>query len=123
MKAQIGKLVGGNKRKKILQFEIENEAIYMGGKYAILRLEDYNELVNGLSTSDEALHIADVVKPKGTLPCIQRCSVCHITMVNWVGSTPCCGGMAEYLYEDEVEELGFVVDMTRNKGTVRPVEG
>jgi hypothetical protein len=31
--------------------------------------------------------------------------------------------MAEYLYEDEVEELGFVVDLTRNKGTVRPVEG
>lgn len=67
--------------------------------------------------------LADVVKPKGTLPCIQQCSVCKTTMVNWVGSTPCCGGMAEYLYEDEVEALGFVVDLTRNKGTIRPAKG
>ena len=74
-------------------------------------------------TSDEALPIANVVKPKGTLPCIQRCSVCHTIIVNHVGSTPCCAGMAEYLYEDEVEELGFVVNLTRNKGIVRSVEG
>lgn len=67
--------------------------------------------------------LAIVVKPKGTLPCIQRCSVCHTIMLNHVGSTPCCAGFAEYLYEDEVEALGFVVDLTRNKGAVRPVEG
>ncbi len=52
-------------------------------------------------------------------PAIQQCSVCKTLMVNWVGSTRCCGGMVEYLYEDEVKALGFKLNSTRNKGIIR----
>lgn len=53
-------------------------------------------------------------------PNYTRCSVCHSIFVNQIGSTPCCGGINEGLYEDEVESLYIDVNKTRNKGSVRP---
>lgn len=49
-----------------------------------------------------------------------RCSVCHDVKVNGVGSTSCCGGINEQLFEDEVEALGIDPKLTRNQGSIRP---
>lgn len=51
-----------------------------------------------------------------------QCSVCKETTVNGVGSTRCCGGIHEWLFEDEVLELGIDPEFTNNKGCIRPNE-
>lgn len=54
------------------------------------------------------------------LPSYTRCSVCHSIGINAIGSTACCGGISEYLYEDELVSMGIDVSKTRNEGMVRP---
>jgi len=42
-------------------------------------------------------------------PWVCKCLVCGNLLLNWVGSTHCCGSLAEIIAEgkDEVEFLGF----------------
>lgn len=54
-------------------------------------------------------------------PSIVKCSVSGIISFNGVGSTP-FGGAWEYLFEDEVRELGIPPIYTRNHGLVKGEE-
>ena len=48
MKTQIGIAQGGDFSDNTMTFEIEGEMILCAGKYAIVPIEDYNQLVNNV---------------------------------------------------------------------------
>ncbi len=62
IKTQIAKMIEVDFEKNTLLMEVENKKYMFGqaGKYAIVPIEEYNKLVNGLDTSDDALHIEHV---------------------------------------------------------------
>jgi hypothetical protein len=63
MDTQFGKMVSGDFSKKTITFEIEEEMVMTSGKYAIIPIAEYNEvidLVKGLDTSDPNLNIGCV---------------------------------------------------------------
>lgn len=63
-KTQFGEVVTGDFEERTITIEIEQDCIMelTAGRVVIVPEERYKQLVNGLSTSDEALPIAGVVK-------------------------------------------------------------
>lgn len=88
------------------------------GKVNIRIINNIGDANHPITCSDceRKLFNQEVLNGSEVNPNFTRCSVCKVIMVNQAGSTGCCGGVNESLYEEEVRALGIDPRHTKNNG-------